>query len=159
MEQNLIELSVAFTEIVARNSIEWVNKKIQTAKIKKDQLSQQNEYEDIINKLLEDKYELQRIAQHYKELYESMTISDDDIEYLHNTLRKALDLLITFSPNQKGKEADYKVFIDLLNKDTLKTMQLLGFNYKEAIGKPLTELCSSKILGLGNKSNINRKIK
>ncbi|MGZ0923154.1 hypothetical protein ACXOJH_00680 [Streptococcus thermophilus] len=35
--------------------------------------------------------------------------------------------------------------VALLNKDTLKTMQLLGFNYKEAIGEPLTEACSNAI--------------
>ena len=28
----------------------------------------------------------------------------------------------------------------LISKDTLKTMQLLGFNYKEAIGEPHTEI-------------------
>ena len=37
------------------------------------------------------------------------------------------------------------MIIKLLNKDTLKTMQLLGFNYKEAIGRPLTNLVASMI--------------
>lgn len=35
--------------------------------------------------------------------------------------------------------------VKLLDKDTLKTMQLLGFNYKAAIGAPLTEACSEAI--------------
>lgn len=38
-----------------------------------------------------------------------------------------------------------QTMIQLLNKDTLKTMQLLGFNYREAIGQPLTEVCSETI--------------
>ena len=38
-----------------------------------------------------------------------------------------------------------KQLVALFNKDTLKTMQLLGFNYKEAIGQPLTEVCSNAI--------------
>ncbi len=54
-----------------------------------------------------------------------------------------------------------QTMIQLLNKDTLKTMQLLGFNYREAIGQPLTEVCSETIknkLGGGNpKSNNNKK--
>ena len=46
--------------------------------------------------------------------------------------------------------------VGLLNKDTLKTMQLLGFNYKEEIGLPLTEVCSDAIKNkLG--SNLNKK--
>ena len=47
--------------------------------------------------------------------------------------------------------------IKLLNKDTLKTMQLIGFNYKEAIGQPLTDVCSEAITGrLGPKKNIRK---
>ncbi|MDR7870703.1 MAG: hypothetical protein RIN55_07600 [Tissierellaceae bacterium] len=159
MNQELIALSVPFAEIAARNSANWVNEKIATVRMKKDLDQQQNEYEDIINKLLADKYELQRIAQSYKELYEEMTISDEDIEYLHNTLEKALDLLITFIPDQKDNGESLKMLISLLNKDALKTMQLLGFNYKEAIGKPLTEVCSSKILGLADKTKSQKSNK
>ena len=54
-----------------------------------------------------------------------------------------------------------KQLVALLNKDTLKTMQLLGFNYKEAIGEPLTEVCSNAIrntLGsLSSKKNVRNK--
>lgn len=54
-----------------------------------------------------------------------------------------------------------KQLVALLNKDTLKTMQLLGFNYKEAIGEPLTEVCSNairnKLGGLSSKKNVRNK--
>lgn len=40
-------------------------------------------------------------------------------------------------------------------------MQLLGFNYKEAIGEPLTEFCSNvtrnKLGGLSSKKNVRNK--
>ena len=39
--------------------------------------------------------------------------------------------------------------------DTLKTMQLLGFNYKAAIGEPLTQICANAITNLGNKQKTN----
>ena len=48
---------------------------------------------------------------------------------------------------------EFEVFKDLISVDTLKTMQLLGFNYKAAIGEPLTEICANAISSLGNKSN------
>lgn len=35
--------------------------------------------------------------------------------------------------------------VDLIQVDTLRTMQLLGFNYREAIGEPLTELVANSI--------------
>ncbi|MCY7730634.1 hypothetical protein MHY86_02725 [Aerococcus urinaeequi] len=35
--------------------------------------------------------------------------------------------------------------VDLIQVDTLRTMQLLGFNYREAIREPLTELVANSI--------------
>ena len=52
----------------------------------------------------------------------------------------------------------FKKFKDLISVDTLKSMQLLGFNYKKAIGEPLTELCASKISAF-NKDNNKEKVK
>ena len=40
---------------------------------------------------------------------------------------------------------------------TGETMQLLGFNYKAAIGEPLTHLCANAIAGWGNKSNAQKR--
>lgn len=40
---------------------------------------------------------------------------------------------------------------ELISVDTLKTMQLLGFNYKAAIGEPLTKICAEAITKIGNK--------
>ena len=45
---------------------------------------------------------------------------------------------------------------DLISVDTLKTMQLLGFNYKAAIGDPLTQLCALSILNWGSSNNIEQ---
>ena len=42
---------------------------------------------------------------------------------------------------------------DLISVDTLKTMQLLGFNYKAAIGEPLTQLCADSIINWGSNTN------
>jgi len=33
----------------------------------------------------------------------------------------------------------------IVSIDTLKAMQLLGFNYKKAIGEPLTDICAAGI--------------
>ncbi len=46
----------------------------------------------------------------------------------------------------------FERFKSLLSVDTLKAMQLLGFDYKKAIGDPLTEVCADAIrVNLGQK--------
>lgn len=37
-------------------------------------------------------------------------------------------------------------------------MQLLGFNYKAAIGEPLTEICANAIASLGSKKSRNNVV-
>ena len=78
-------------------------------------------------------------------MYENITISDKDIEYLQETIQQAVKILNTLSPELEKPEESIDPFIKLINKDALKTMQLLGFNYKEAIGIPLTEVCARAI--------------
>ena len=51
----------------------------------------------------------------------------------------------------------YEQIKELISVDTLKSMQLLGFNYKAAIGEPLTQLCANAITGWGNKNNYHKK--
>ena len=80
---------------------------------------------------------------------------------MHNTLERVISLLSSFTSVEDGKEDSMKQLVALLNKHTLKTMQLLGFNYKEAIGEPLTEVCSNairnKLGGLSSKKNVRNK--
>ena len=59
-----------------------------------------------------------------------MNIDDEDIEYLSNTLEQVISLLYSFSCLNEAQEQSMKQLVKLLNKDTLKIMQLLGFNYK-----------------------------
>ena len=51
----------------------------------------------------------------------------------------------------------WSVYKELISVDTLKTMQLLGFNYKAAIGEPLTEICANAISKLGNKTTVSKR--
>ncbi|GAA0348516.1 hypothetical protein GCM10008931_44730 [Oceanobacillus oncorhynchi subsp. oncorhynchi] len=161
MDEYSMRLATTFVETLGRNSYEWVATKINQAKEKKKIEEQQLIYEEIINNLLQDKTDIEFVARQYKELYENVTISDEDIEYLQGTIQRVVGLLATMSPKVSTQKANIDVLIDLINKDTLKTMQLLGFNYKEAIGTPLTEACANAINknlgGKNNKGNSQRK--
>lgn len=150
MTDEAVLLAGSFAEIIARNGMDWVNQKIELARKKKELQSQQNEYEAIINNLLKDKLELERIAQQYQSMYMSINITDDDMEYLHSTLNKIMNILVGISPDAANNHESLTSVIALLDKDLLKSMQLLGFSYKDGIGKPLTQLCASKIESLGS---------
>lgn len=160
MEQQAINLGVKFFEVVGKNTYDWASTKMDLAKEKKTKEEQQVAYEAIITNLLQDKMELESITREYKTLYENITISDNDIEYLQETIQRAVEIVNTMSPTVEKQKESIDTFIQLINKDTLKTMQLLGFNYKEAIGIPLTEVCASTIhKKLGGDKQTNKKYK
>ena len=141
LDNTIVELGTQLGILAAKNTASTIYNKISVLKLKKADEKTIAEYEEIINDLITEKQELIRIANAYKQQYENINISDEDMEYLHNTLRIALE---STSPDGKIDE-NINVALALLNKDTLKTMQLIGFNYKEGIGRPLTELCEEWI--------------
>lgn len=142
MDKELIDLGVRLGELAFVNTSTFINTKIKTFKNEKDIQKLKNNYEEIINQLLDEKQEAIRIAQAYREEVENTNISDDKIDYLHNTVAKALKVLDNYNGDHQMEITD---IVELIDKDVLKTMQLLGFNYKDAIGQPLTDLCKDYI--------------
>ena len=59
--------------------------------------------------------------------------------------------------HRQSQVESYEQLKELISVDTLKTMQLLGFNYKAAIGEPLTEICANAISKLGNKTTVSKR--
>lgn len=91
-------------------------------------------------------------------LDEDMCIGEGWIEII-----KAIQLAGTLGKPESEREKieiqvqGYEQIKELISVDTLKSMQLLGFNYKAAIGEPLTQLCANAITGWGNKNNYHKK--
>ena len=141
LDNTIVELGTQLGILAAKNTASTIYNKISVLKHRREDGKTITEYEEIINDLITEKQELIRIANAYKQQYENINISDEDMEYLHNTLRIVLE---STSPDGKTDE-NLSVALAFLNKDTLKTMQLIGFNYKEGIGRPLTELCEEWI--------------
>ena len=109
-------------------------------------------YMEIINELMQQKQEAILIAESYKIELERVQISDEDIAHLNETARALLNTLLPLIPlpNDESNN-DINAIEPLLNAfistSTLRTLQLLGFNFKEAIGEPLTKLVSGFIHG------------
>ena len=150
----LVELGTSYA---VKGTVSAVATKVKTIKNEKNAEAIRNSYDEIISELLEEREEIIRIAQAYRAELERIEISDEDIEHLHNTIETVLDLLVPFAGVEESNVEAFKTLKDIVNVDTLKTMQLLGFNYKDAIGIPLTNLCANAINNLGNKSNKPKK--
>ena len=163
--QPLVEMGVSLTELAVKGTASAVTKKIRAVKDIKDAEKLRTIYDALINEVLQEREEAVRIAQAYKSELERIVISDEDIEHLHNTVSNILEIfkniqLAGDDPQdtlgvmrvQKQIETMEQVK-NLISVDTLKTMQLLGFNYKAAIGEPLTQICSRAILSLTERKN------
>ena len=133
--QIAMQLAANLVEATARNSASIISNKIKASKAKKDNKETINELEEIISDLLADKAEIQRIAQAYEQELVSQKITDDDIKYITDNL---LPILVNFVP-EKDKDI-IEQLKKILSVESLTIMQLIGFNYKQAIGEPLTVL-------------------
>ncbi len=152
----ITQMGINLTELAVKGTATAIHGKIQSVKSEKNIETVRNTYDEIINQLLAEREEAITIAQAYKEELDKVIISDEDIEHLHNTVTKIFEILKLMSPNN-GNIDSFEQFKELISVDTLKTMQLLGFNYKLAIGEPLTNLCANAISNIGTKGKQNKK--
>jgi hypothetical protein len=154
----LAEMGTNLTALAVKGTVSAVSTKIKTIKLEKNAEIIKNKYDEIINELLSEREEAIRIAQVYKSELDRYEISDEDIRHLHNTVEQVLEIFKAMSPETPIET--YEQIKELIGVDTLKTIQLLGFNYKAAIGEPLTQLCANAILSKSkNSQNIVGKNK
>lgn len=152
----LAEMATNLTALAVKGTATAVHSKIESVKNERNAETLRNTYDELINQLLSEREESIRIAQAYKEELEKVVISDSDIEHLHNTVSMVLEIIKTMSPQNQSIDSIGQLK-NLISVDVLKTMQLLGFNYKAAIGEPLTKLCADAISHIGNKNNVTKK--
>lgn len=144
----LAELGVRLTESAVRNTAGAISDKISSIKAKRDDKQTIRELEDIVNNLLDDKSELVRIAQAYEQELVSQKISDEDITYITDTLVPLIEKFID-SIEDEDERAKSQTYIDtiknIVSKEMITVLQLVGFNFKQAIGEPLTILIKRMI--------------
>lgn len=155
MKEVMAGLATQLAALIGNETVTAVNSKIAAMKTEKDIGKVKQNYENILNGLLNERAEALRIAQAYRDELEKVEISDEDIEHLHNTVERLIEIIKNFlikqnngKDNQEIQEqiSSFEQIKELISVDTLKTMQLLGFNYKQAIGDPLTMILRNFIL-------------
>ena len=137
-------------EIATRNTFGAISNKIKAAKTSTNKDKTVSQLEEIINELLNDKIELERITKTLDNELVSRQISDSDIDFIVSTV---IPIVEQFIHNDAKQQSYVDAIKKLLSKETLLMMQLIGFNYREAIGIPLTRLCAITIGGLAETQN------
>lgn len=140
----MIEMGRSLAELIVKGSASAINAKVKAIKEEKNVEKVRITYDEIINELISEREEAIRIAQVYKSELDRIEISDENIEHLNNTVGRILEIFKELAPDTPIET--YEQIKGLISVDTLKAIQLLGFNYKAAIGEPLTQLCADAIL-------------
>ena len=145
--------------LVANGTVTAITAKVQSVRQEKDANKIREVYDAAIQQLIAERSEAIQIAQALQSELDRTTISDSDMESLDATIGKLIDIFlpegqgneegIADNRNLSGRRESFEQLRALINADTLKCMQLLGFNYKEAIGEPLTQMCASAIRSWG----------
>jgi hypothetical protein len=154
VDPQFAELGARLAEIGIENSAGTIFSKIQAMKAKRDDKAAIQELEEIINGLIDDRNGLTQIAKAYKQELVAQQISQENIEYITTKFIPVLKDLIKQTSNGKNSSqaTDIEKTIDgltpLLSVETLTVLQLVGFNFKKAIGEPLTILLQKAITSI-----------
>ena len=138
-------LSVSLSAVSLRNAAAAVSDRISAAKAQKKDRQTIAALEDIVNELLADKSELIRIAQAFDDQLVAQRLSPEDVEFITKNLLPLLRRLMDASGQDVAGDEMMGAVESLLSVEVLTIMQLIGFNYREAIGKPLTDFVAAQI--------------
>ncbi|MGD7047036.1 hypothetical protein FZC83_02170 [Rossellomorea marisflavi] len=146
---DLVQLSTDLSKVISNShtTVQIITDKINLVRGKKNSQEIINNLEEIIHELIAEKNQLISIAQGFDERMVAQKMSDNEIEYVTKTIIPMLRKFIEESNDDHSDKSDQLDAIEtLLTKETLNVLQILGFNFKVAIGEPLTELVRELIL-------------
>ena len=143
LDPQVTELGVQLADVGLRNTVAAVSGRIKAAKAKKQDAETINTLTEIVNDLLADRNDLVQIARGYEQVLDAQRISEDEISYITESILPIIKTLAEAG----GNEADQMIELlrPVLSVETITVLQLLGFNFKRAIGEPLTTLVSQLI--------------
>lgn len=148
MDPQGVDLALRLSEVAVRNTAGVVSDRIQAAKAKRKDAEVVAEMEEIISSLIADKNEVVQIAQVLEEKFVAQRVSETEIDYVTTNLVPLIERLVAAAsgPNDTSTQDSIELFKPLLSAETLTVLQVLGFNFKQAVGEPLTILLRELIL-------------
>ncbi len=147
MELNpeLAGMAVRLTELGARGTVTGIRARITTSKATKRERETIETLDEIVDELISERTEILGIAQAFEEELIAERISDDDIAFVTSQLAPKMEELLELANVDANPDEARRVLELLVSKETLKILQVLGFNFREAIGRPLTNLIARLI--------------
>lgn len=141
------QLVATLAELAVRNTASAVSSRIQAWRARKDNEVVTNELIELVNELISEKAQAISVAQALEEEVSAQRISEAEITYITEKLIPTAERLAARTSGG-GQEASEFIDIlkDLVSTETLTILQLVGFNFKQAIGQPLTQLVERSIL-------------
>lgn len=152
MDPELTALGLQLANTAVRNTASTVAERISSARTRKRDQETIAELEDIVNELVADKAELIRIAQAYEEEFVTQRLSPENVKYIIESIVPVLEGLIGDSGDEAAVQKMMELVQPILSVETLTVLQLVGFNFKRAIGEPLTEVLHQKIMLLSKRA-------
>jgi hypothetical protein len=147
MDPVVAELGSQLANIAIRNTAATIYDKIAVAKARKKDQETIAELEEVIGNLISDKNDLVLIAQSYEQQLTGQRIAKADVEYITKNIIPIVRQLVAAS--QPNVDSDTESMISatesLLSVETVNILQLVGFNFKKAVGEPLTQLIAQLI--------------
>lgn len=148
LDPEIVGLASRLTETAARNTAAAIGDRIRSSKAASQAQETIGQLEEIVSELLADKQELTRIARSYQQELVSQQLTHGDVSYIAETVVPLLEQLSAGMEEEQGEK--FRKQIDslkpLLSVETVNILQILGFNFRRAVGEPLTKLIESQII-------------
>ena len=149
MDPELQAMGISLAEAAARNSAAAVRDRITGSRARKREQETIAELEEIINELIADESDLVRIAQSFEQELIAQRLTPGDVQYISASIVPVLEKLVEQSVDSDQADSVQtmmELIKPILSVETVMVFQLLGFNFRKAIGIPLTDLVSKLIL-------------
>ena len=146
VDQEISQLGMQLGEVIARNAASTVASRVRAITARRADQETVNELAELVNDLIADRNELIGIATAFEQEMIAQRISEDDIRYITDELLPLVERLIQLSNNSEQSQDAFDAFKGLVTPETLTIMQLVGFNFRRAVGEPLTNLVEKLIL-------------
>ena len=150
MDPVVMQLIANLNEATARQSAAAISTRVSAITKQRDDKKAISELEGIIHDLVSSRDEVILIAQGLKNELVAQQLSDKDISYIVSTIIPAIRNTLQTEEGISAAEKIIQPLEKIISEDTLRVLQILGFNYRDAIGRPLTELVKNILLAKVN---------
>lgn len=145
LDPELAAMAARLTELGARGTVTGIRGRISASKAANRDRETIEILEEIIDELISQRTEILGIAQAFEEELVAERISDEDIEFITSQFAPKIEALLEMTGTDADPDEIRKVIDVVVSKESLKILQVLGFNFREAIGRPLTDLLARVI--------------